>query len=287
MRVMGRHISLSARFKRLARSLIIHLSLIIVGIIMALPFLWMVSTSFKERLQVMEFPPQWIPNPFIWKAYEEVFTKFPFGLAYLNSFKITTSVVVGTLFSCSLAAYAFAKMRFFGRDYIFIGLLATMMIPFQVILIPMFILFQQIGWLNTHWPLIIPRILSNAFGVFLIRQFFLTIPNELLDAAKVDGCNPFSIYWRIILPLSVPVLATLAILTFVWSWNDFLSPLIYLNDLEKFTVPLMVGSIRGMYLTNWPNLMAASCVALAPMLVIYLIGQRYFIEGIALTGLKG
>jgi len=287
MKIKKKYISLSIQFKRLVFSLTVHLSLIIVGMTMTLPFLWMLSTSFKERLRVMEVPLRWIPRPFVWEAYKNIFMKYPFELAYLNSFKITTFVVVGTLFTCSLAAYAFAKMRFFGRNYIFMFLLATMMVPFQVTLIPMFILFNQIGWVNTHWPLMIPRILTNAFGVFLIRQFFLTVPNELLDAARVDGCSPLGIYWRIMFPLSMPVLATLAIFVFIWSWNDFLTPLIYLNDLEKFTVPLMVASLRGMYLENWPNLMAASCVALIPIIVIYFIGQRYFIEGIALTGIKG
>ncbi len=272
--------------KRTIWEIIIHLLLIIGGIIMLIPFIWMISTSFKLEGKVFIYPPQWIPNPVSWQGYKDAWTLIPFGLGYLNSLKITSLVVIGTIFTSSLAAYAFAKMHFFGRDKIFIGLLATMMIPGQITLIPMFIFFKRIGWIDTHWPLIVPWVLRNPFGVFLLRQFFLAIPDDLLDAARIDGCSSFRIYWNIMLPLSIPALATLGIFTFMGSWNDFLTPLIYLDTLEKFTVPLLVSAARGLYYNKWTLMMASSAIAIIPVMIAYFFGQRYFIQGITLTGLK-
>ncbi len=274
------------RSVRIVRSLAVHLVLILIGIAMALPFLWMLSTSFKLPTAVAVFPPQLIPKPFTLQAYAGIFRRYPFGTAYLNSIKIAVIVVTGSLLTTSMAGFAFAKIQFPGRDRIFVAMLATLMIPNQVTLIPMFIVFKNFGWIDTHWPLTFPMVMSNMFGVFLLRQFASTIPDELLDAGRVDGGSPLTLYWRIAIPLSTPALATLAIFVFVGSWNDFLLPLIYLNHVQKFTVPMMVAATRGVYLENWPQLMAASCAALAPMIVVYFIGQRYFIEGITLTGLK-
>lgn len=254
---------------------------------MVVPFFWMIATSLKEQAAVFAYPPQWIPNPVQLDNYFRAWTMFPMGTAYLNSFKISILVTIGTLFSCSMAGYAFAKMEFRGKKLIFLVLLATMMIPGQVTMIPMFLWFKQISWLDTHWPLIIPPILTNAFGVFLLRQFMHSIPSELEDAGRIDGLNPWQIYWSIVLPNSRPALAALGIFTYMYHWNNFLGPLIYLNTSEKFTLPLLIASFQGLYSTDWTLLMAASCITLLPVLLIYLFAQRYFIEGITLSGLKG
>jgi multiple sugar transport system permease protein len=257
------------------------------SVLMLIPFVWMITTSLKEQAAVFAYPPQWIPNPVMFDNYVRAWTMFPMGTAYLNSFKISILVTIGTLFSCSMAGYAFAKMEFRGKRLFFIALLATIMIPGQVTLIPTFLWFKQINWLNTHWPLIIPPLLTNAFGVFLLRQYMNSIPNELEDAGRIDGLSPWGIYWSIVLPNSKPALAALGIFTFLYHWNNFLGPLIYLNSVEKYTLPLMVASFQGLYGTDWTLLMAASCITLFPVLVVYLFAQRYFIEGITLSGLKG
>jgi len=269
------------------KKLVMHIFLFIGGLIMLMPFAWMISSSLKEPARVFIYPPQWIPNPITFKAYIQTWTLLPFSIAYLNSFKITLSAVVGTLLTSSMAAFAFSKLEFYGRKLIFISLLATMMIPIQVTLIPMFILFKNIGWIDTHWPLIVPRVLTNAFGVFLLRQFFMTIPDDLLDAARIDGCNLWGIYWKIMLPLSTPALATLGIFVFMSTWNDFLAPLVYLDSMKKLTVPLLVSATKGLYYNEWTILMATGCSAVMPVLIVYLFAQRYFIQGITLTGLKG
>jgi len=229
------------------KNIALYIVLTIIAFLMVIPFLWAVSTSFKERWQVFIFPPQWIPTPITTEAYRKAFLSLPLGKAYLNSIKITGSVVIGSLFTASLAAFAFAKIKFKGREAIFLFLLSTMMIPGQVTLIPMYIVFKQINWIDTHLPLIIPPILVNVFGVFFLRQFFMTIPDDLIDAARIDGCSPLRIYFNIILPEARPALATLGIFIFMSSWNDFLTPLIYLNTMEKFTVPLIISSAQGLY----------------------------------------
>jgi multiple sugar transport system permease protein len=236
---------------------------------------------------VISFPPDWIPNPVIWDNYPQSVSILPMGTAYFNSFKIAGLDTVLGLFTCSLAAYAFARMRFPGRNILFILLLSTLMIPQEVNLIPLYILFKQIHWIDTHWPLIIPPVLQNPYGVFLLRQFFRTIPGDLEDAARIDGANPWTIYSRIILPLSVPALVTLGIFIFLYNWNQFLTPLIYLNSQNNFTVPMMLTAYLADYGSQWGVLMAACSIAMLPMIAVYAIGQRYFIEGIALSGLKG
>lgn len=269
------------------KNIALYIVLTIIAFLMVIPFLWAVSTSFKERWQVFIFPPQWIPNPITTEAYRKAFLSLPLGKAYLNSVKITGSVVIGSLFTASLAAFAFAKIKFKGREAIFLFLLATMMIPGQVTLIPMYIVFKQINWIDTHLPLIIPPVLVNVFGVFFLRQFFMTIPDDLIDAARIDGCSPLRIYFNIILPEARPALATLGIFIFMSSWNDFLTPLIYLNTMEKFTVPLIISSARGLYYNDWPLMMATSIISIIPILVAYVFAQKYFVEGITLTGIKG
>jgi len=271
----------------LAFKLPIYVVLIIGAIAMLIPFLWMISTSLKGQGVVFEYPPKLIPDPVHFDNYLRAWTSLPVDLAYLNSLKITVLVTLGTLLSCSMAGYAFAKMNFPGKKLIFIVLLATMMIPGQITLIPMFMWFKEINWVNTHLPLIIPPILTNAFGVFLLRQFMSTFPTELEDAAKIDGLNTWQIYWKVVLPNCKPALAALGIFTFMANWNNFLTPLIYLNDETLFTLPLIIASFQGLYTTDWTLLMAASAISLFPVLLIYIFAQRYFIEGITLSGLKG
>ncbi|WAM35860.1 carbohydrate ABC transporter permease [Caldicellulosiruptor acetigenus] len=272
--------------KKMVTKLFLHLILILVSISMIFPFLWMISTSLKSLDQVFLIPPIWIPKPLQWENYLNAWNALPFGNAYLNSLKIALICVIGQLITCSMAAYALAKINFRGKNIIFIAFLATMMVPSQVTMIPTFILYKYIGWIDTHLPLTVPWVLFSAFGVFLIRQFILTLPKELDEAAIIDGANHFVIYTRIILPLIVPVLATLAIFTFMSSWNNFLGPLIYLNSPEKYTVPLLLAQFKGIYITDWTLLMAASTIAIVPVLIVYLLGQRYIIESIALTGIK-
>lgn len=272
--------------KKIVTKLFLHLILILVSISMVFPFLWMISTSLKSLDQVFLIPPIWIPKPLQWENYLNAWNALPFGNAYLNSLKIALICVIGQLITCSMAAYALAKINFRGKNIIFIAFLATMMVPSQVTMIPTFILYKYIGWIDTHLPLTVPWVLFSAFGVFLIRQFILTLPRELDEAAIIDGANHFVIYTRIILPLIVPVLATLAIFTFMSSWNNFLGPLIYLNNPEKYTVPLLLAQFKGIYITDWTLLMAASTIAIVPVLIVYLLGQRYIIESIALTGIK-
>ncbi len=266
---------------------VLHLLLIAGAVFMLLPFAWMISTSLKASGDVFLFPPKWIPDPIMWSNYAKSWSLKPMGLAFLNSIKISVIDTIGTVFTSSLAAFAFAKLQFRGRSFLFIVLLATLMIPVEVTLIPLFILFKRINWIDTHWPLIVPAVLTNAYGVFLLRQFFMSLPDELGDAGTIDGCNPFQIYWHIYLPLSGPALVTLGIFAFMFHWNEFLLPLIYLNSQTRFTVPLMLASFQNGYTTEWALLMAAATIALVPVIIIYIFGQRYFVRGIALTGLKG
>lgn len=253
---------------------------------MIVPFLWMVSTSLKPLEQVFVYLPQWIPRPIMWQNYVELLQRVPFGAYALNTVKIAVSITLGQLFTCSLAGYAFARLRFPGRDVLFLGYLATMMIPGQVTMIPLFIIMRELHWIDTHNALIVPG-LTSAFGTFLMRQFFLTFPADLEDAAKLDGCNPFDIYWRILLPLSRPILATLGVATFMGVWNDFLWPLIMINTEGKRTLTLGLASLVGQYTTDWTYLMAGSVMMLLPILIVFFIAQKYFVQGIRLTGMKG
>lgn len=268
-------------------NLMLHVILTAGALFMLMPFLWMVSTSLKAQGDIFIFPPQWIPDPPRWNNYVLSWTLKPMGLAFMNSLKISVLATVGTVFTSSLAAFAFAKLEFRGSKFLFALLLATLMIPVQVTLIPLFILFKWINWIDTHWPLIVPAILTNAYGVFLLRQFFKSLPDELGDAGRIDGCNPLQIYWHIYLPLAQPALVTLGIFAFMYHWNEFLLPLIYLNTQTQFTLPLMLASFQNGYTTEWALLMAAATIALIPVIIVYIFGQRYFVQGIALTGLKG
>lgn len=264
-----------------------YILLIAIGLTMLVPFLWMISTSLKNLAEAQIYPPRWIPDPPLWSNYVEIMIQVPFATFIVNSFKVSILGSLGQIVTCSTAAYALARLRFWGRNAIFVTLLATLMIPYQVVMIPQFLIFKSLGWVNTHLALIVPFWLGGAFGTFLLRQFFLSLPAELGDAAKVDGCNPFQIYWRIYMPLTKPALATLAVFTFMGRWNDLLGPLIYLNRPESMTVTAGLSYFQGQYYADMPLLMAGSIVSLIPTLALFAVAQRYFVQGMVLSGLKG
>ncbi|WP_430413706.1 carbohydrate ABC transporter permease [Lederbergia citrea] len=268
-------------------TLLVHLLIILGSAIMIFPFLWSISSSLKDISQIFIVPPDFIPKPFVWSNYPASLQAMPFGLAYWNSFYITVLVVGVQLFTASMAAYAFAKIRFRGSNFLFIFFLATMMIPKQVTMIPTFMIMDWIGWLDTHLTLIVPGALFNAFAVFLLRQFIMGIPNELEEAAVMDGAGPLRVYWSVILPLVKPALAAVGIFIFMGSWNNFLEPLIYLSTPELFTVPLLLNYFKGLYVTDWALMMAGSTISIIPVLIIYIFAQKHIIEGVALTGIKG
>jgi multiple sugar transport system permease protein len=266
---------------------ILHTLLIIGSFMMAFPFVWMILTSLKNLDQAFLVPPKIIPDPWVFENYPNSLRALPFGRAYFNSFYITAIVVGMTLLTGSMAAYAFAKIKFPGREVLFMLFLATLMVPYQVTIIPQYLIMSNLGWVDTHLALIVPGSLFNAFAVFLLRQFIRGLPKELEEAAIVDGAGRIKIYWSIVLPLLVPAMSSLAIFTFLGSWNSFFHPLIFLSTPELFTVPLMLDQFRGQYTVDWSLLMAGSAIAVIPVLIIYMIGQRQIIEGITMTGLTG
>ena len=264
---------------------VIYILLVFGAVTMVVPFLWMLSTSLKEPGAVFAFPPQWIPRPCIWKNYLQVWSVIPFARFYINSILVAICVTLGQVLTSSMAAYAFARLRFPGRDKLFFGYLATLMIPGSVIMIPVFVLVKLMNWIDTYRVLIIPAMFT-AYGTFLLRQFFMTLPRDLEDAAKMDGCSLFGIYWRIILPLSLPALGALSIFTFMGNWASFMWPLLVINETQMFTLPVGLAYFQSQYTTNWTLLMAGSVMAMLPVIIIFVFNQRFFIEGIKLTGLK-
>jgi len=278
--------------KKTGDKIILTLSHIILGLgsfTMVLPFLWMISTSFKIPGAEYSFPPQWLPIPPTIQNYVDLFSLdfLPFARFFLNSIILTVIITGGCLFFDSLAGFSFAKLRFWKRDIIFLILLSSMMLPIGVMIIPLYILMNFFGWLDTYLPLTLPRIFGGVYGTFLLRQFFLTVPDDLLDSAKIDGCSFFGIYWRIMLPLAKPALITLAVIASLATWNDFLGPLVYLSSLEKYTIQLGLAYLVSEYTVEWRMLMAGSTVALIPILVVYIFLQKYYTRGIVLTGIKG
>ncbi|MGQ9632548.1 MAG: carbohydrate ABC transporter permease [bacterium] len=267
----------------------VHIVLILGSTVMLFPLFWMVTTSLKDLPQISTYPPQWIPNPVKWINYPIALTRLPFHLYFRNTMIIAGVVIVADLISCSLIAYGFARLEFPGRDFLFILLLSTLMLPYTVKLVPVYILFSKLRWINTFLPLTVPSLFGNPFFIFLIRQFFKTIPEDLADAARIDGCSEFGIWWKIMLPLSKPALAVVSIFAFQWAWNDFLGPLIYLNDEKLKTLALGLYAMRNLPYEEqyFHYLMAASTVMIVPIIIFFTIFQRTFIEGVTLTGLKG
>ena len=258
-----------------------------VAVLFLLPLFWMISSSLKPNYQVLEFPPRWLPSPFKWSNYPEALTYVPFGRYAINTLIVTVVTIVGHLLSCTLVAYAFARLRAPGKNVLFLILLTTMMLPYPVTMIPVYVGFNRIGWINTFLPLIVPSFFGAPFYIFLLRQFFLTLPPELEDAARVDGASALQIIWHVILPISKPALAVVAVFTFQATWNDFLAPLIYLHDQSNYTISLGLSFFRSSYDVRWAFLMAASLVTMLPLLIVFFLAQRMFIEGITLAGIKG
>jgi len=263
-------------------------TLLVAGaLVMIVPFLWLVSTSLKEQRQIFLYPPQWIPDPVAWRNYPEALTVLPFGRFVSNTLIVTVITMVGTLLTSSLCAYGFARLRFPGRELIFMVLLSTLMLPYAVLMIPQYVMFKYLGWIDTYLPLTVPYWFGGGiFNIFLLRQFFRTIPLDLTDAARIDGASELRIFWRVMLPLAKPALTVIAIFTFIHSWNDFLGPLIYLSSHDKFTIALGLATFKGIYATQWHYLMAASTIMVVPIIVLFFLAQRYFVQGIVMTGMK-
>lgn len=266
---------------------IAYILLIVGSIICLIPFLWMLSASFKDPAFIFSEPVQWIPKPWLWSNYVTAFERMPFALYTWNTLEITFFSVIGLIFSSSFVAFGFARMRFPGRDVLFIILLATMMLPPQVTMIPVFRIFSSIGWYDTFLPLIVPSFFGAPFYIFLLRQYLMTIPHEMDEAARIDGANTWQVYSKVLLPQMKPALATVGIFSFMGSWNDFLGPLIYLDSPEKRTLALGLYAFQGQYSVDWNYLMAASAVVMLPLLIIFIVGQKYFIQGVVVSGVKG
>ncbi|MDW8104138.1 MAG: carbohydrate ABC transporter permease [Armatimonadota bacterium] len=265
----------------------VYLVLIALSISFLAPFALMVSTSLKTDDRIFTESIEWIPRPIRWQNYVEALESFPFLLYLRNTLFVCAMVVVGTVLSSALPAYAFARLRWRGRDVLFLIMLMTIMLPVQVTMLPLFVLFRTLGWTGTYLPLIIPPFFGSAFAIFLLRQFFLTIPQELSDAARLDGCSEWRIFWQIIVPLSVPALATVALFAFIGAWTDFINPLIYLTDESTYTLAVGLQTFVGRHSSEWNLLMAAATVVTLPLIVVFFFTQKLFIEGITLTGMKG
>jgi len=268
---------------------ILQLLVTIGAIITFIPALWMVSGSFKIEKNIFLSPPQWIPDPWTWNNYKEAFTILPFARFTMNTLIVVAFSLLGTFLSNTLTAYGFARLRARGREILFLLLLSTIMLPAYVTIIPTYVLFSKLGWINTFLPLIVPTFFGSPFWIFMLRQFYMTIPLELDEAARIDGASSLQIFWQVILPLSKPALTTLVIFTFLNVWKDFFRPLIYLNTQDKFTLAIGLNLLKGTadYQTRYDLLMAVSTVMSLPPLILFFLAQKYFIQGLAMTGLKG
>lgn len=265
----------------------VYLLLLAGSVVMLIPLAWLVRSSVMGLSQIFIFPPEWIPDPWRWDNYPKALTTIPFTRYFGNTLLILAPTVIGTLITASLAAFGFSRLQWPGRDWVFGVLLSALMLPYAVTLIPTFLLWARIGLINTYWPLVLPDWFGGTiFYVFLLRQFFLTLPRELDEAAIIDGANPLQVLRHVVVPLSRPALITVGIFSALFEWNDFLGPLIYLNDSRQFTLALGLAEFTGLYTSQWHLLMAAATVVIAPVLALFLFAQRYFIEGITLTGIK-
>lgn len=273
--------------KELMFKLFAYIILLTGSCVFFLPFFWMISTSLKIDTQIFLFPPKWIPNPVKWQNYYEVLSNTPFLIWLRNTTYVTALNVLGVFLSCPLVAYSFARLEWRGRNVCFIILISTMMLPPQVTMVPVYLLFKMLGWVETFKPLYIRAFFGFPFYIFLLRQFFKTIPRELEEAAMIDGCTPYGIYWKIILPLVKPALATVIIFNFMASWNNFLGPLIYLHHPEMMTLALGLQYFEAAYEVDWSLLMGAAVMMTAPIIAVFFFFQKYFVRGIVLTGIKG
>jgi multiple sugar transport system permease protein len=282
---------LGKRRRQLAVSIersLTYLLLVLITIILLTPLVWLVSSALKDTGQIFTYPPEWIPDPVLWSNFPDATTYYPFGRYASNTLFIAALNIAGVLLTASMAAYAFARLRFPGRDLIFMILLSTLMLPFTVLMIPRYIEFRELGWLDSWKPLIVPNWFGGSvFFIFLLRQFFKTIPRDLSDAAKLDGASEFRIYWQIVLPLSKPALAVVAAFVFLDTWNDFLGPLIYITSPDKYTVSQGLALFVGSFSSQFAYLMAASTMMILPPIAVFIAAQRYFVHGVVLTGVKG
>ena len=284
---VGRRKTPNYQLRRTLAHTAIYIVLVLGAILVFVPFAWTISTSLKTEAQTLKSPPEWIPNPVQWQNYPDALTARPFARYYKNTFIITILSVIGQVLSSAVVAYGFARFRFPGRNLLFIIVLTTLMIPFQMLIIPRFILFKELGWLDTFLPLIVPNFFGGAFSIFLLRQYFMTVPLELDEAAKIDGANAFQRFWSIMLPLARPALGAVAVFEFMSTWQDFLGPLIYLSSDRNYTVSVGLAAFRNDYFTAWHLFMAAAAVAMLVPLVVFFIAQKYFISGVTLTGAGG
>ncbi len=280
----------SARYRAttLLSNLAKYGALVLLSCFFILPWVWMISTSLKNPNELAIWPPIWIPDPVRWDNYISAFRQALFSQYVVNTLIVALPSVAGAVLSNTLVAYGFARVRWPGRDAVFAVVLATMILPGFVTFIPLYIIFTRIGWVNTYLPLIVPAWLGNAFFIFLLRQFFMGLPQELSDAARVDGASDIGIFWRIILPLAKPAIAVVALFQFIGSWNDYFGPLIYLSDKARYTISIGIANMQSTYgFMNFAWIMAATVMSVLPIVILFFFAQRTFIEGIALTGLKG
>ena len=271
----------------LVASAALHAVVVGLAVLFALPFAWMLTTSLKAEWQVFSVPPVWIPDPVLLENYPSALLTMNFPLYLKNTLVIACGSVVGVLVSCTMTAYGFARVRWPGRDWLFGLCVASMMIPFQVTMVPLFVTFSLLGWVGTPLPLIVPTFFGVPYYIFLLRQFFRTIPQELSEAAVIDGCSELGVFWRVVLPLTTPALAVVALFQFIHAWSDYLGPLIYLNRQAQYTIALGLALFNSQNNYQFALLMAASAVTIAPVVVLFFLTQRTFIEGISLTGIKG
>ena len=263
-------------------------TLVFIAFIMLMPFVWLVTSSLKPQIQIFQYPPQWIPDPVMWSNYSEALTIKPFFLYFQNTLIIVVLNIIAVVGSASFCAYGFARIRFPGRDFWFGIVMATLFLPYAILIVPQFIIFSELGWVDTFLPLTFPLFFGGgAFNIFLLRQFFRTIPEDLADAARIDGSSEFGIYWRIMMPLAKPALITVGIFTFLNAWNDLLGPIIYLRSPTNFTIAVGLASFRSTLDVSWDLQMAASTAMVLPVVLVFFFTQRYFIKGIVMTGLKG
>jgi multiple sugar transport system permease protein len=279
--------ALGIKRARRVKTIVVYALLLALAVVFILPFMWMVSTSLKAQNDVFTYPPSFFPTSFLWQNYPAGWNLLPFNTFLKNSLTVTLANVVGNLISCSLVAFGFARLRARGKNFLFLLLLATIMIPREVTIVPRFLLFKEVGLVNTLWPLILPAWFGYPFFIFLLRQFFMSIPHDLDEAARIDGASTWQILWRIILPLSGPALATVAIFAFIGNWSNLLDPLIYIRSQDLYTLALGLNLFLGLNFTQFNMLMAVSIMTLIPVLVVFFLSQKLFVQGVQLTGMGG
>jgi multiple sugar transport system permease protein len=269
-------------------TIVAYLVVILGSFVMAAPYIWMLLTSFTEEARIFQYPPSFWPHPFVLSNYADLFRDAPLVRNGLNSTFIAVTTTIGLVSSCSLGAFSLARLRFPGRGIWFALILVTLFVPGQVLLIPQYFVFRSLGWIDTFLPLIVPYFFGGAFGIFLLHQFFKGIPEELVDAARIDGANPFQVFFQIFVPLSAPAIVALGILQFLYGWNQFLEPLVYLNSASNYTYPLALTQFQSQYGAEyfWGIIMGGALIGTIPSIAVYLIGQRYFVQGIILSGVK-